>query len=120
MLESPAAQSAGTQSYPVAPHSLEESGLSFDLLEQLVLKTLHFSGELSGSVLARKLGVQYSVIQPVLEHVKQLYLVEVLGSGLLAGPAYIYRVTDAGRHRAQLFIEQSHYVGIAPVPFAQY
>jgi MoxR-like ATPase len=106
--------------YPVAPHSLEETGLSFDLLEQLVLKTLHFSGELSGATLARRLGLQYSAIQPVLEHVKALYLVEVLGSGILAGPAYVYRVTDLGRQRALLFVEQSHYVGVAPVPFDQY
>ena len=107
-------------SYPVAPHSLSETGLSFDLLEQLVLKTLHFSGEMSGSALGRRLGLQYSALQPVLEHVKQLHLVEVMGGGLLAGPAYIYRITDAGRQRALLFVEQSHYVGVAPVPFAQY
>ena len=107
-------------SYPVAPHSLAETGLSFDLVEQLVLKTLHFSGELSGAALGRRLGLQYSALQPVLEHVKQLHLVELMGSGLLAGPAYIYRITDAGRQRALLFVEQSHYVGVAPVPFAQY
>jgi predicted ATPase with chaperone activity len=111
---------AARTSFPVAPHSLQETGLSFDLLEQLVLKTLHFSGELTGAALAQRLGLQYSVIQPVLEHVKQLYLVEVLGSGILAGPAYVYRVTDAGHQRAMLFVEQSHYVGVAPVPFAQY
>ena len=106
--------------YPVAPHSLEETGLSFDLLEQLVLKTLHFSGELTGAVLGRRLGLQYSAIQPVLEHVKQMHLVEIMGGGVLAGPAYLYRITDAGRQRALLFVEQSHYVGTAPVPFSQY
>ena len=104
----------------MAPHSLEETGLSFDLLVQLVLKTLHFSGELTGAALGRRLGLQYSAIQPVLEHLKQMHLVEVMGGGILAGPAFVYRITDAGRQRALLFLEQSHYVGVAPVPFAQY
>lgn len=105
---------------PVAPHTLEETGLSFDLIEQLVLKTLHFAGELSGSALGRRLCLPYSAISPVLEHLKQMFLVEVLGSGLVAGPAYVYRTTDAGRQRALLFLEQSQYVGPAPVPFAGY
>jgi MoxR-like ATPase len=106
--------------FPVAPHTIEETGLSFDLLEQLVLKSLHFSGELTGAELGRRLGLQYSAIAPVLDHVKHQYLVEVLGSGLVAGPAYVYRITDAGRQRALLFLEQSHYVGAAPVPFERY
>jgi MoxR-like ATPase len=106
--------------FPVAPHTIEETGLSFDLLEQLVLKSLHFSGELTGGELGRRLGLQYSAIAPVLEHIKHQYLVEVLGSGLVAGPAYVYRITDAGRQRALLFLEQSHYVGAAPVPFEAY
>jgi hypothetical protein len=120
MLVSTPVDAHAATAYPVAPHSLEETGLPFDLLEQLVLKHLHFAGELTGAALARRLGLLYSAIQPVLEHVKQQYLVEVLGSGLLAGPAYVYRVTDAGRQRALLFIEQSHYVGVAPVPFSAY
>jgi predicted ATPase with chaperone activity len=106
--------------HPIAPHTLEDTGLSFDLVEQLALKTLHFSGELSGAALGKRLGLAYSALAPVLDHLKQLFLVEVLGSGLVAGPAYVYRVTDAGRQRALLFLEQSHYVGVAPVPFAQY
>ena len=31
-----------------------------------------------------------------------------------------YRITDAGRRRALLFLEQSQYYGVAPVPLAQY
>jgi hypothetical protein len=105
---------------PTTPHSLADTGLSFDLVEQLLLKMLHFSGELSGAALSQRLRMAYSALAPVLEHVKQLHLVEVFGSGLIAGPEYVYRITDAGRGRALLFLEQSHYVGPAPVPFAQY
>jgi hypothetical protein len=106
--------------HPAAPHTLEETGLSFDLLEQLVLKMLHFSGEMSGAVLGRRLGLPYSAFAPVLEHLKLQYLVEVMGGGLVAGPAYVYRLTATGRERALLHLEQSQYVGPAPVPFASY
>jgi hypothetical protein len=106
--------------HPETPHTLQDTGLSFDMIEQLTLKMLHFSGELSGGDLAHRLRLQYSALTPVLEHLKQLYLVEVFGSGLVAGPTYLYRITDAGRGRALLFLEHSHYVGPAPVPFAQY
>ena len=39
---------------------------------------------------------------------------------MIGGPSYRYRITDAGRVRAQLFLESNHYVGAAPVPLAQY
>ena len=106
--------------HPAAPHTLEETGLSFDLIEQLVLKMLHFSGEMSGAVLGRRLGLTYSAFAPVLEHLKLQYLVEVMGGGLVAGPAYVYRITESGRERALLHLEQNQYVGPAPVPFASY
>ena len=48
-----------------APRSLEEAGLSRDLITQLVLKTLHFAGELSGTELARRIGLPFHVIEPV-------------------------------------------------------
>jgi hypothetical protein len=106
--------------HPLAPYTIEETGLSFDLLEQLVLKMLHFSGEMSGALLGRRLGLQYSAIAPVLEHLKLQYFVEVTGGGLVAGPAYEYGITEAGRQRAMLHVEQSQYVGPAPVPFTRY
>ena len=50
--------------HPTAPDTLEASGLSLDLVLQLVLKTLHFAGELSGSDLSRRLGLSFSVLVP--------------------------------------------------------
>ena len=65
-------------------------------------------------------GLRYSVLEPVLQHLRTAYLCEVLGGGLVGGPSFVYRVTDAGRTRAMLFLEQNRYVGAAPVPFRQY
>ncbi len=43
-----------------------------------------------------------------------------MGGGLVGGASYRYRITDSGRTRAALFLENSHYVGYAPVPLRQY
>jgi predicted ATPase with chaperone activity len=104
---------------PVAPRTLHDAGLSPDLVTQLVLKTLHLSGELAGTELARRLGLSFSAIEPVLQFVKQQHQCEVSG-GVLGSPTYRYRITDAGRARAMLFMEHNHYVGYAPVPLSQY
>ena len=106
--------------FPRAPRTLAEAGLPFDLIVPLILKTLHFAGELSGSELATRLGLQYSVIEPVLQHLKTSYLIEISGGGLTGGPAFVNRITVEGRSRAMQYLEQSQYVGAAPVPLAAY
>jgi hypothetical protein len=106
--------------HPAAPASLEESGLTLDLILQLTLKMLHFAGDLTGSELARRLGVRFAVIEPALEALKAQHHCEIAGGSMLGGAAYRYRITDAGRRRAALFLESSHYVGVAPVPIGIY
>jgi predicted ATPase with chaperone activity len=60
------------------------------------------------------------VIEPAMDFLKAQHQVEI-GSGTMMGRAsYRYRITDAGRQRAVLFLESNHYVGVAPVPFEQY
>jgi predicted ATPase with chaperone activity len=100
--------------------TLEEAGLSLDLVVQLSLKTLHFGGDLTGTDLARRLGLRFAVIEPALEFLKLQHQVEIAGGSMLGASSYKYRITDAGRQRAALFLEHSHYVGVAPVPIAQY
>ena len=39
---------------------------------------------------------------------------------MLGAPSYRYRITDAGRTRAALFLERNQYVGALPVPLAHY
>ena len=106
--------------HPPAPTTLEEAGLSLDLIIQLLIKTLHFNGELSGTDLSTRLGLRFSVIEPALQMLKVQHHVEVSGGALVGGPSYRYRITDAGRVRAQLFLESNQYVGAAPVPLDQY
>jgi predicted ATPase with chaperone activity len=106
--------------HPASPQTLEETGLGLDLITQLVLKSLHFAGELTGSELSRRLGLEFAVLMPALELLKAQQQCAIVGGGFVGGASYRYRITDAGRTRAALFLESSHYVGVAPVPLAQY
>jgi predicted ATPase with chaperone activity len=109
-----------TSLHPPAPQTLEQSGLSIDLVTQLILKSLHFAGELTGTDIAARLGVSFGVIESALNMIKQLHQCEIVGGAILGAPSYRYRITDAGRARAQMLVEANHYVGVAPVPLAQY
>ncbi|RPH54282.1 MAG: ATP-binding protein [Acidobacteria bacterium] len=106
--------------FPPAPTTLEAAGLSLDLMVQLVLKLVHFAGEMTGVEMARRLGVEFSVVEPALDFLKRLHQCEIVGGSVFGGPSYKYRITDAGRQRALLFLENNHYVGVAPVPLTQY
>lgn len=111
---------AAWQVVPPAPTSLAGSGLSLDLVTQLALKSLHFAGELTGSQLAERLGLPWAVIEPAVEALKQQHHVEVAGGSFVGGASYRFRITDAGRARAVLFLDANGYVGVAPVPLEQY
>ncbi len=106
--------------HPLAPLTLRESGLPLDQIVQLALKMLNFGGDLSGNELSRRLGLRFTVVEPALDLLRAQHHIEVAGGSMLGPSSYRYRVTDAGRTRAMLFLEQSHYIGVAPVPLSQY
>ena len=99
---------------PAAPQTLEEAGLKVDMVTQLALKTLHLAGTLSGLELANRLGLPFSVVESSLDELKWQHHVEIVAGATIGGAAYTYRITDAGRERAAMFLEQNHYVGRRP------
>lgn len=103
-----------------APRTLQEAGLTLELVTQLVLKTLHYGGELSGAELAKRLGVLFSVIEPSVEFLKNQRHVEVVGGTIVGGSSFRFRITTEGRAAAAVYLRDNQYVGAAPVPLAQY
>jgi len=112
--------SARPAACPPAPTTLDATGLSPDLVTQLVIKTLYFAGELSGCDLALRLGLSFPVIEPVVDDLIKQRHCEIVGGNMVGRASYRYRITDAGRTRAMLFLENSQYVGIAPVSIDEY
>jgi hypothetical protein len=104
---------------PPPPATIAETGLHPDTLSQLMLKTL-VAGEASGTGLAEKLRLPYSVLESLIQHARVVKLVEVRGAAGTGSAGYRYVLTDLGRDRAGQFLDVSRYVGPAPVPLAQY
>ena len=71
---------------------------------QLVLKTLHLSGDLTGTELGRRLGLRFPVIEPALAELRDARHIEVSSGSMLGPSSYEYRILDAGRARAMLFL----------------
>jgi hypothetical protein len=101
------------------PATLQETGLHPDTLAQLLLKTL-IAGEATGTQLADKLRLPYSVLDALIQHARVEKLAEVRGASGAGNAGYRYALTDLGRERAMQFLDINRYIGPAPVPLAQY
>jgi hypothetical protein len=110
---------SGQPTPPPPPATIADTGLHPDTLAQLLLKTL-VGGEATGTILAEKLRLPYSVLDALVQHARVEKLVEVRGASGTGTAGYRYSLTDLGRDRAMQFFEVSRYVGPAPVPLAQY
>jgi hypothetical protein len=104
---------------PLAPMTLEETGLAAPAVEQILLKTL-YGGELTGLAIADRMRLAYAVIDPLVQRIRHERLVEVLGSSGSSGASYRYALTDLGRDRTRQYLDINQYAGPAPVPLAAY
>jgi DNA-binding MarR family transcriptional regulator len=105
---------------PSAPRNLAETGLATTLIEQLLLKILYTRAETSVSDLAHTIGLNFTVIEEILESLKHRHYVEVKRSSGFGPVSEVLSVTQAGIRIARDYLESNRYVGPAPVPVAQY
>jgi hypothetical protein len=108
-----------TTEAPLAPMTLDETGLTAATVEQILLKTL-YGGELTGLAIADRMRLAYAVIDPLVERIRHERLVEVRGSTGSSGASYRYALTDLGRDRTRQYLDINQYAGPAPVPLAAY
>ena len=105
---------------PPQPESLEDTGISVALVEQLILKFLYFRGEVIGRELAGLLGLQYSLIDDLLETLKRQHNIGIKKSLGMGNSSGIFALTEAGRNLAREYLANNQYAGTAPVPLHQY
>ncbi len=111
----------GLPALPPAPESVEETGLTLDFIADLTLKTLYVRGTLLGSDLAESLKLpHYGVLECVLRFLREEELVEVRRGYGQFSTQWVYGLTNKGFIRARELMEQSAYVGPAPVPIRVY
>jgi len=105
---------------PPPPESLEDTGISLALIEQLLLKLLYFRGEVLGRDLASLVGLQYSLIDDLLETLKRQHHVGIKKSLGMGNSSGIFALTESGRNLTREYLENNQYAGTVPVPLAQY
>ena len=105
---------------PRVPETIEETGLSPSIIEQLLLKILYFRGELVGKDLANELGLKFSVIEQIVDTLKWQHLLAVKKSLGMGSISAIFILSEAGRNAARDYLSTNQYCGTAPVPLAQY
>jgi hypothetical protein len=104
---------------PPVLRTIQDTGLSVDQIEQLLVKTL-YGGEATGLMLAERLRLPFTMIEPLIERLRSEQLIEVRGSAGTGSASYRYALTDGGRDRARQYLDFSQYVGPCPVSLAAY
>ncbi len=103
-----------------APTTIEETGLPEELLVQLLVRTLFTHGELTERSAGEIMKLPYGVMKELFTLIQREKYCEVKGHGESLGVLFRYVLTEAGRQRANAFMELCRYVGPTPVPLNQY
>jgi predicted ATPase with chaperone activity len=111
---------SGPGELPLAPLSVEETGLENGLLVDLALKTIYFAGNPSGAEVAGRMALPLGLVQDILAFLRREHLCEVTGGSGSSPGTFLYALTSDGALRAGQALEFSGYVGPAPVPLADY
>ncbi len=104
---------------PPAPRSLEETGLAFLSLVELLSKVLFLRGQLRLFELSAHLRLPASVIEKLIGFMRTERLCDVVRRGGTDGDVD-YQLTDAGRERAAGYLARNQYAGAAPVSLDAY
>lgn len=86
---------------------------------ELLLRHFSQMGELSLFELSKRLGLNASQIESLLDHMRALHLVEVPRRGAVEGDVS-YALTELGQKQARSAFEKCQYVGPAPVTLDEY
>jgi predicted ATPase with chaperone activity len=103
---------------PAEPKSIEETGLTATLLENLIVKYVLVIGSVTGREIADQLCLPFGILEDLLRSLRTRQILVHTGSAQLGD--YVYTLTDQGRTRAQAATEACAYVGSAPVTLSEY
>ena len=101
------------------PRTVEETGLPFLFLVELLVKVLFQRGQLHLTERASYVKLSLVVIDPVIAFMRLEKLCDVSRRGVSGTDADIhYQLTDSGRQRALECLTRNAYAGPCPVPLA--
>ena len=96
----------------------EKTGLEFGFLADLTLKTVYADADCSTERTAERLKLPMFVVEPILQHLYRERLIEI--RQLVGFENHRYSILDRGWDRVQRLLDQSGYIGPAPVSLDAY
>src|SRR5690242_10777295 len=105
---------------PRMPQTLDDTGLTSTMVDDLLLKRLFLGGPQTAGSLADKLALPFLVVLSNLSELRRLHHTHVTGSQGYGERNYVYVLTEEGEERARTAFERSMYDGPAPVPLQDY
>jgi hypothetical protein len=110
-----------TSSKPAAPITVEQSGIAMSLLLRLLLKLMYARGLETISQFSAELKLHVAVCQELIDQGRERKLVETMGlKGESVHSEVRFSLTQQGRSWATEALEQSQYIGPAPVTLEDY
>jgi hypothetical protein len=109
----------GDAQLPVAPKTIDETGLPLLFLVELAAKVLFLRGRSKLTDLAQHLRLGATVVESLLTFMRTERVCEIARRGETDGDVH-YNLTDQGRTRAAEFLQRSQYAGAAPVSLHAY
>ncbi len=107
------------QSLPASPQRVEDTGLDFSFMVELVAKILYVRGQMRLPDISSQVKLSLAVLQPLLTFMRGERMCEMVRHGETDG-TMAYTLTDLGRARAKDFLERCQYAGPAPVSLSAY
>ena len=103
---------------PAEPRTIEETGLTQTVIENLLLKYVLVIGSASGRQISDQLCLPFVILEPIFQSLRQRQL--LVNSSAAQFGDFVYTLTEGGRQRSRSAMETCSYVGAAPVPLDDY
>ncbi|MBL8172033.1 MAG: ATP-binding protein [Acidobacteria bacterium] len=103
---------------PPVPESITETGLSFQFLADLALKTAGTESSLTTAIIAERMCLPLSLVEDLMQHLYREKMVEIRGNAGFNNNRYA--LLDRGWETLRRVQEISGYVGPAPVSLTAY
>ena len=104
--------------FPLAPRSLDETNIRESDVETIMLRYLRLRGSTKGVQLAQQIGLQFAIVEKILQGLKAQRLVAHKSAGNLTD--YVYEISEAGINRIDSHAAHCRYCGTVPVSLQDY
>src|SRR5829696_6433687 len=83
-----------TPDAPLAPRTLQETGLTLAFLTDLILKTFFNRGAMRGADMSRMIGLPFKIVDQGLTFLKDTKCIEISGGDMIGSASYRFQLTD--------------------------